>query len=44
MDYKLFQKIPVQVLFRTAECNYLFEGYKVFEYQTVTDLLNGRET
>ena len=25
----------------TAEYHYLFEGHKIFEYQTKTDLLNG---
>ena len=29
---------------QTAKYHYLFEGHKVFEYQTKTDLLNGPGT
>ena len=40
MDHKLVLEILVQLLFMHCEYNYLFEGCKLFEYETETDLLN----
>ena len=44
MDHELVLEIPVQLLFTHLQISYLFDGCKLFEYQTDTNLLNGPGT
>ena len=44
MDHKLVLENPSSAVVNTMPNHYLFEGRKVFEYQTETDLLNGPGT
>ena len=38
------RKFQFSCCLHSAEYHYLFEGHKLFEYQTEADLLNGPET
>ena len=44
MANKIVLKNSSSAAVYTAKCHYLFEGHKVFEYQTEADLLNGPGT